>query len=262
VVRASRAFRYATVAPAVATSARMTATAKRSTPTPVGHVEQHQHITDDLKQEAERESPHTELGVHAVANAVHRIDRVPVPVAARELVDHAGGHEQALSQQHGPLMSSVRPTTNRSSTANKSAQHRDERGRKGTKGDQPPARVPATQAPGQREPPRSRSTTTIGPSPGRVAQRESARLTRERSLVRTQPRPPRGTPANTGVPPLSNTMLQAPSRGRGSAAGAKAIGGLAGTTRMQPGERLTLIQNTYATLSSSEWESWTWWTRP
>src|SRR4051812_4301762 len=27
-------------------------------------------------------------------------------------------------------------------------------------------------------------------APGRVAQRESARLTRERSLVRTQPRPP------------------------------------------------------------------------
>src|SRR4051812_23599047 len=30
---------------------------------------------------------------------------------------------------------------------------------------------------------------SMNPSPGRVAQRESARLTRERSLVRTQPRP-------------------------------------------------------------------------
>src|ERR671914_1392817 len=34
-----------------------------------------------------------------------------------------------------------------------------------------------------------RGAPTMTTSPGRVAQRESARLTRERSLVRTQPRP-------------------------------------------------------------------------
>ena len=42
---------------------------------------------------------------------------------------------------------------------------------------------------------RSRSPSRLRPSPGRVAQRESARLTRERSLVRTQPRPSK-VPAN------------------------------------------------------------------
>ena len=38
-----------------------------------------------------------------------------------------------------------------------------------------------------------RRPAKLTPSPGRVAQRESARLTRERSLVRTQPRPSQET---------------------------------------------------------------------